>query len=197
MSDKDEDIPDKLDHNENDKLFFICELIHPSYVYAVSFYKEEEHITTPYKIIATACYDQTIKFWMFVLNENGEFVYKQLIKTVHMLNLENFKQVLVENRLDMDFLQNPTLADYIHPNCMAFDRNGRLYVGDSIGLIRVWDVSYVDNELYLDNYFIIKHKEIEDDTINNIIVDPNDEDNIIVHSRDSCIRVIEYNKGLK
>ena len=185
VSDKNEDIPDKLDHNENDKLFFLCELVHPSYVYAVNFYKEEDRSTTPYKIIATACYDQTIKFWMFVLNENGEFMYKQHMKTVNMLNLENVKQVLIENQLDMDFLQNPTIADYIHPNCMVFDRNGRLYVGDSIGLIRVWDVSYVDDELYLDNYFIIKQKEIEDDTINNIMVDPNDEDNIIVHSRDS------------
>jgi len=75
VSDKDSDIPDKLDHNENDKLFFICELVHPSYVYSAKFFKEENKVSTPYKIIATACYDQTVRFWMFSINEHGEYLF--------------------------------------------------------------------------------------------------------------------------
>jgi WD40 repeat protein len=107
------------------------------------------------------------------------------------------KQVITENKLDMDFLQNPTLTQNVYPNCIEFDKTGKLFVGDSIGLIRTWDVSYVNDELYIENYFIIKHKEIEDDIINKIMIDPNDEDRIIVHSRDSCIRIIEFDRGMK
>lgn len=80
VSDKDSDIPDKLDHNENDKLFFITELVHPSYVYAVKFFKEDDEGSTSYKILATACYGQTLKFWNFVMNESCEFLYKQCLK---------------------------------------------------------------------------------------------------------------------
>jgi len=32
-------------------------------------------------------------------------------------------------------------VDYIHPNCMVFNENGRLFVGDSKGHISVWDIS--------------------------------------------------------
>lgn len=197
VADKDADIPDKLAYLENDKMFFVCELIHPSYVYSAKFYKEEDNISTPFKIIATICYDQTIKFWMFAISEKGEYLYNSCLKTIHMLNIDSMKKALIENKLDMDFLQNPTISAYCHPNCLEFDRNGRMFVGDSLGLIRVWDVSYTDDEIYADNYFIIKQKEIEDDVINKIIVDPNDENRLIVHSRDSCIRIIEYNHDLK
>lgn len=114
-----------------------------------------------------------------------------------MMNLEGMKKALAENKLDMDFLQNPTISDYVYPNCLTFDRSGKMFVGDSIGLIRTWDISYTHEELYAENYFIIKHKEIEDDVINKIMVDPNDEDKLIVQSRDSCIRIIEFDRDLK
>lgn len=113
------------------------------------------------------------------------------------MNLDSMRKALIENKLDMDFLQNPTLTDHVYPNTMMIDKTGKLFVGDSIGLIRTWDLSYLDNEIYADNYFIIKHKEIEDDTINKIMIDPEDEDKIIVHSRDSCIRILEFDRELK
>ena len=197
VAEKDEDIPDKLSYLENDRHFYICELIHPSYVYSAKFYKEDDKAANPYKIIATIWYDQAIRFWMCAINERGEYLYNKCIKSMHMLNIDNMKKVLIENKVDMDFLQNPTIVEHIYPNCLTFDRSGKMFIGDSIGLIRVWDVSYEDEEIYAENYFIIKQSEIEDDIINKIIVDPNDENRLIVHSRDSCIRIIEYNQTLK
>ncbi len=113
------------------------------------------------------------------------------------MNLDSMRKALIENKLDMDFLQNPTLSNHIYPNCIMIDKMGKLFVGDSIGLIRTWDLSYLDGEIYADNYFIIKHKEIEDDTINKVMIDPDSEDKIIVHSRDSCIRIVEFDRDLK
>jgi WD40 repeat protein len=185
VSDKDADIPDKLNHNENDKMFFICELVHPSYVYGCKFFKEDNKVAEPYKIIATICFDQTIRFWILMIKEHGEFVYNNCIATLHIQNIEMMKKVLTENKLEMDFLQNPTITNYVYPNCLEIDSTGKMFVGDSIGLIRTWDVSYMDDEIYFDNHYIIKHKEIEDDVINKIMMDPSDEDRIIVHSRDS------------
>jgi len=41
----------------------------------------------------------------------------------------------------MEFMRNPLLTNYIYPNCVTFDDAGRMFVGDSIGFIRCWDVS--------------------------------------------------------
>jgi jouberin len=81
-----------------------------------------------------------------------------------------------------------------HPNALAFDENGRLFVGDSFGQINVWQVSIDLGRVQVreDSHVLIKHKEIEGDQINEIII-PEDRKNLLyVHSRDNCIRLIEY-----
>jgi hypothetical protein len=40
-----------------------------------------------------------------------------------------------------------TVFDYVHPNCMVFNSNGRLFVGDSRGHISVWDISLKNGNL--------------------------------------------------
>jgi hypothetical protein len=30
---------------------------------------------------------------------------------------------------------------YVHPNCLAFDESGRIFVGDSSGTITTWDIN--------------------------------------------------------
>lgn len=39
---------------------------------------------------------------------------------------------------------------------MAFNGNGRLFVGDSRGHISVWDISLKHGKIYADNYFKIR-----------------------------------------
>jgi hypothetical protein len=58
-----------------------------------------------------------------------------------------------------------------HPNSLAFDSDGRLFVGDSFGQINTWriDVQNGGNVVAVE-HFLIKHKEIEGDQINNIII---------------------------
>jgi len=73
----------------------------------------------------------------------------------------------------MEFMRNPLLTNYIYPNCIAFDDAGWMFIGDSIGFIRCWDVSIYQGEVHATNEFIIKHEELEDDPITGIIVDPN------------------------
>lgn len=59
-----------------------------------------------------------------------------------------------------------TCFDYVHPNCLVYNANGRLFVGDSRGCISVWDVNIRQGNLYVDNFFQIRQKELEGDEIN-------------------------------
>ena len=116
-------------------------------------------------------------------------------KPVCILKLDILDLSQIENRLnvqDMDFMRNPLLSSYVHPNCLAFDDSGRLFVGDSIGLIRCWDVSIFKGDVRATNEFIIKHDELDDDPISQITVDQKQQNRLFVHSKDNCIRIIEY-----
>lgn len=75
---------------------------------------------------------------------------------------------------------------------MVFNPHGRLFVGDSRGRISVWDISVRSGNVYADNFFQIKQKELEGDEINQLTVHPEHENKLFVHSRDNCIRLLEY-----
>jgi len=75
---------------------------------------------------------------------------------------------------------------------MVFNSNGRLFVGDSRGHISVWDITLKNSQLQADNFFQIRQKELEGDEINQLIVHPEHENKLFVHSRDNCIRLLEY-----
>lgn len=64
------------------------------------------------------------------------------------------------------------IFDHIHPNTLAFNDTGRLFVGESNGLISVWDISIRHGSAYADNYHKIRHKELEGDEINLVTVHP-------------------------
>ena len=87
---------------------------------------------------------------------------------------------------------NKSVFDVIHPNCLTFSEAGRMFVGDSKGSISVWDVSLRYGSLVAENHFKIFSKELEGDEINEISVHPEHTNQLFVHSRDNCIRLVEY-----
>ena len=54
----------------------------------------------------------------------------------------------------------------MHPNCIAFNKEGRLFTGDSKGHISVVDIIVRHGTIKKDNYFKIRQKELEGDEIN-------------------------------
>ena len=59
-----------LKWNENDKLFYMCTLLHPSYVYGAQYFPSENvrgglvcGRTTVFNVVATVCYDQNVRLW--------------------------------------------------------------------------------------------------------------------------------------
>ena len=89
---------------------------------------------------------------------------------------------------------NKDKLDQKHPNCLTFDENeGLLFVGDSMGHINVWRIHLnATSEAKVIDHFLIKHKEIEGDQINEIKIHPELKNHIYVQSRDNCIRLIDY-----
>ena len=63
LTNKGEGNPDAKNYTENDALFFVDQLLHPSFVYAAKIYPDAQMVGTRDLIIATACFDQKIRIW--------------------------------------------------------------------------------------------------------------------------------------
>lgn len=67
-------------------------------------------------------------------------------------------------------IEGSALENKVHPNCLVFSDSNRLFVGDSLGGISVWDISIRYGNVVAENHFKVTHKELEGDQINNIII---------------------------
>jgi len=97
-----------------------------------------------------------------------------------------------ENHAHQNIKKGPNLFNHVHPNCLVFAEDGRLFVGDSDGVIHSWTIVFSKEKLYPNDHFKIEHKELEGDQINALIMHPHLQKHIYVHSRDNCIRLVEY-----
>lgn len=96
-----------------------------------------------------------------------------------------------------ELLLNPTVLDKRFPNTIASDDLGRVYVGDSLGTLHIFEVVY-DNEIKVTKIKSISHKKLEGDQINKISIDPINKQKLLIHSRDNSLRLINpYGKEAK
>lgn len=52
---------ERLNYTENDSIFFLQQLMHPSYVYGAKFFPDEQN--NQQLIVATICFDQKVRLW--------------------------------------------------------------------------------------------------------------------------------------
>ncbi len=45
------------------------------------------------------------------------------------------------------------LLEHRHPNCLKFDKQGRLYIGDAVGSVHIWDVQVIGFITFI-NYIV-------------------------------------------
>lgn len=86
-------------------------------------------------------------------------------------------------------LLTPTILDKRFPNSIASDNFGKVYIGDSLGTIHIFEVVY-DDGIKVSKIKSVSHKKLEGDEINKITIDPLEKERILVHSRDNSIRLI-------
>jgi WD40 repeat protein len=88
---------------------------------------------------------------------------KQSIYDVEDLEDEALKLIYHPEQKSISSKGGYQFFDHVHPNCLTFSTDGRLFVGDSTGKISAWDVSMRNNKLIVENHFKIAHKELEGD----------------------------------
>jgi len=94
--------------------------------------------------------------------------------------------------IGMRGLEAENLLEHRHPNMLKFDEEGRLYIGDSLGSIHVWDVHVKYNKVSVSKLKELSHTELNGDAINTLNLLPYEKKRLLVHSRDNCIRSIDY-----
>lgn len=62
---------DRLNYTENDTRYFVCQLLHPSYVYGGGFYPDTADERDSRLIVASVCYDQRVRLWLVNLDVEG------------------------------------------------------------------------------------------------------------------------------
>ena len=209
-----EDINDSenLKYIDNEVNFKIYSISHPSYVYSVAIsYDERECI-----ILASACFDGSVRILQVELsyNEHKDKYAQGLTKhdLIYLINVQSdfekidfygktIKKVTSSTGMKRKNLSESekvgqltrTVLDHRHPNCVVFDETSRLYIGDSLGTIHIWEIRMADGHPLCRKIKNITHLEIEGDAINKITLEPKNKKLLVVHSRDNCIRTIDVN----
>jgi jouberin len=194
---------ENIEYQDNEKIFKLYSIPHPSYVYSVSIYPDQSNKEV--MIIATASFDGFVRIFLinFLYDTN---TYKHMFQNLTLLAqipiFEEFTNVDFKPFKFDDNLDNPinetdkaqllekTVLEHRHPNSLIFDPYGRLFIGDSQGSIHLYEVRIVNSKLLCNKIKIINHKEIVGDNINNIMIEPK-RMRLLVHSRDNCIRLLD------
>ena len=160
---------------------------HPSYVYSAAFHPDQT--IRDVFFIATACFDGYVRLWLST--------YQGVAKT-------NEIGILPQKASENDLLSNTEtpskeikLLGHRHPNCLVFGRENILYVGDSLGMIHIFDIRIRNNSM---QYQLIRQVELDEmlgDPINVINLKPGDDRMLFVQSRDNVIRGVEPPKDAR
>lgn len=155
---------------------------HPSYVYSGKFHPDQSY--SGYFVIATACFDGNIRFW----SSNPEST--SLLTEVGIIP----KQQLDYNYLKEERMKNSDekqILEHRHPNTITFDHQEIMYVGDSLGMIHLFNVNVRSNNLEAILIHQVSMDELLGDPINTLILQPPEKRFLLVMSRDNVIRRIE------
>ncbi len=195
---------ENLDFMDNDRIFKIHTITHPSYVYSIAIYPQDDK---EIYILVTACFDGFIRVYILTLKHivhHDKFIFEKL-ELAHQISVyeekdfqKNPKKKVIPNFNEPEkyTLLDRTVLDHRHPNTLVFDNNGILYVGDSQGAIHKYEVSIRFGKLLCTFISTIVNEKLNGDIINKIYLPPKDNNDkrlLIVHSRDNCIRQLDVN----
>ena len=155
----------------------MTDIVHPAYVYSAKFFPGD--LVGERFILVTLCFDGKIRVYYIE-------VHKGII---------NPPELLKETFIEIDKSRgDQQLIDLRYPSSLTFGRNGIMFIGDSRGDVHIWEMKSRFKNIELYPVKKISDKEISGDPINNILI-PNQQTNkILIHTRDNCIREINYEK---
>jgi outer membrane protein assembly factor BamB len=78
---------------------------------------------------------------------------KQNIYDIEELDDEALRLIYHPEQKNITSKAKYSFYDHVHPNCLTFGDDGRLFVGDSSGKISAWNLSLRNGELIIENFF--------------------------------------------
>ncbi|KAL4475781.1 hypothetical protein ABPG72_011558 [Tetrahymena utriculariae] len=163
-----------IDEDDSEEYYLSANIHHPSYVYCSKFYPLRKGSSN--LLLVTGCFDSYIRFF---------FVNQEAIGQ----KLECQHKILISQ--GGEFEQYNNLLDHRHPNCIEFDSQSLMFVGDSLGLIHLYIVtSVLDDPRSVQKQRIIENSNLKGDPISQLHYIQNKK-YLIVHSRNNCIWNIE------
>ncbi|CAK90977.1 unnamed protein product (macronuclear) [Paramecium tetraurelia] len=151
---------------EDSDLMLICQLQHPSFVYAGLFLMDSK-----LPVVATCCFDSRMRIWQFESNQSLQ------------ISDEPIQQEIISYD-GISFDQFDNLGNHRHPNCIVYDGVKCLYVGDSLGNVHFFDINLSG---------VIQ--EISGNAINQIQLMPPEQQDLLIHTRDNCLRIVDFKSG--
>lgn len=177
--------------------FLSVSLQHPSYVYCSQYHPDQNY--THSLFIVTACYDGRIRFWH--VSKQGEVLERIGERSSRLVEgprptgtLLDEIDILPQKDLSYSSLKesdSKTLFEHRHPNYLEFDNQCQLYVGDSLGMISIFNVQIRGESLEPVLVRQMNLTELSNDAINTILLQPPDKRLMIVQCRDNVLRRIE------
>ena len=154
---------------------------HPSYVYSAVFHPDQTF--TDVFFIATACFDGYVRLWL---------------SSVQGIAKTNELSLVPQKKSEYEVVENTgnqtkdlKMLAHRHPNCLVFGKEDILYVGDSLGMVHIFEVRIRNNEMQPQLIRQVELDEMLGDPINVILLKPNDDRMLLVQSRDNVIRGLE------
>jgi jouberin len=193
---------ENLEYLDNEKVFKIHSIPHPSYVYSCAIFPDQSN--KELMILATACFDGNVRIFLVTFQYEGmskkhTFIKLDLLHQISIFDVKLTKDIKKRMEiLDDDVgdterahLNDKTVFEHRHPNYITFDETGMLFIGDSLGVIHMYHLRIANGGLECNKERIIQHKEINGDNINKIMFEPR-RGRLVIHSRDNCIRLVDY-----
>mmetsp|Transcript_39562 Transcript_39562/g.38076 ORF Transcript_39562/g.38076 Transcript_39562/m.38076 type:complete len:292 (-) Transcript_39562:828-1703(-) len=116
LTQKESDYSDRLNYTENDAMFYMCQLLHPSYVYGAVFYPDYALEKENRLIIATACYDQKVRVWHVQLGGQGEYVSHDCHLELSILEKPSKTIAPTNSIYEQEDMEDEMLQMIINPN---------------------------------------------------------------------------------
>lgn len=116
LTQKEIDYADKLNYTENDVMYYLTALLHPSYVYAAQFFPDTSYERDSRLIIATACYDRKVRMWQVDVAGDGSYISHQQLFELNILESPNMKIGGPVGIYEQEQLEDEALELIVHPN---------------------------------------------------------------------------------
>ncbi|CAD8209474.1 unnamed protein product [Paramecium octaurelia] len=164
-------------NEEDSDLLQICQLQHPSFVYAGLFLMDNKM-----PVVATCCFDSRMRIWQFESNQSLQIIDEPIQQ-----------EIISYDGISFDQFDN--LGNHRHPNCIVYDGVKCLYVGDSLGNIHFFDINLSGGSYIARRLSLIVIQEISGNAINSIQLMPPECQDLLIHTRDNCLRIVDFKSG--